>query len=116
MGEKLGIKGTTIAKHEKGIHFPTGKMLDALASKYNVSMDYLLCGRGKLLYEDKDNLDLKRFGKIMEDKELKELFSLVSSMSWVRHAVLSYFQRFKLENRDLIEKELEKAPGASPNT
>jgi hypothetical protein len=36
---------------------------------------------------------------------------LVSSMSWVRHAVLSYFQRFKLENRELIQKELEKEPG-----
>ena len=37
-------------------------------------------------------------------------------MSWVRHAVLSFFQRFKLENRELIQKELEKEPGAYPNT
>jgi hypothetical protein len=39
---------------------------------------------------------------------LAELVSMVSSMSWVRHAVLSYFQRFKLEHRELIQKELEK--------
>jgi hypothetical protein len=51
---------------------------------------------------------------IKGDKELEELFSLVSSMSWVRHAVLSYFQRFKLENRELIQKELEKDPASSP--
>ena len=65
-------------------------------------------------YEDKDILDSIQSKNIMTgDKELEELFSLVSSMSWVRHAVLSYFQRFKLENRDLIEKELEKDTGDS---
>jgi transcriptional regulator with XRE-family HTH domain len=104
-----------LAKHENGICFPTGKMLNILASQYNVSMDYLVCGRGTLFYEDKDNSDSNRLKNIIKgDKELEELFSLVSSMSWVRHAVLSYFQRLKLENRHLIEKELEKEPGAHP--
>ena len=113
LGEKLGIKATTLAKHENGICYPTGKMLNILSSQYNVSMDYLLCGRGTLFYEDKDNSDSNRLKNIIKgDKELEELFSLVSSKSWVRHAVLSYFQRFKLENRELIQKELEKEPGA----
>lgn len=40
LGEKLGIKATTLAKHESGICFPTGKMLNILATQYNVSMDY----------------------------------------------------------------------------
>jgi transcriptional regulator with XRE-family HTH domain len=112
LGEKMGIKATTLAKHEKGICFPTGKMLNILASQYNVSMDYLVCGRGTLFYEDKDNTDSIHPKNIMSgDKELEELISLVSSMSWVRHALLSYFQRFKLENRELIQKELEKEPG-----
>ncbi len=69
--------------------------------------------RWRLFYEDKDTRDSNRYKNIIKgDKELAELFSLVSSMSWVRHAVLSYFQRFKLENRELIQKELEKDPGA----
>ena len=107
LGEKMGIKATTLAKHESGICFPTGKMRNILASQYNVSMDYLLCGRGKLFYENKDNSDSNRLKNIIKgDKELEELFSLVSSMSWVRHAVLSYFQRFKLENRELIQNEI----------
>ncbi|MFC2146362.1 helix-turn-helix domain-containing protein [Acidobacteriota bacterium] len=109
LGEKLRINGSAVAKHENGITFPTGKMLNILASQYNVSMDYLLCGRGTLFYEDIDNSDTNRLKNIVKgDKELEELFSLVSSMSWVRHAVLSFFQRFKLENRELIEKEFEK--------
>ena len=108
-GEKLGISGSAVAKHENGITFPTGKMLNILSSQYNVSMDYLLCGRGTLFHENQDNSNSNRLKNIVKgDIELEELFSLVSSMSWVRHAVLSYFQRFKLENRELLEKELEK--------
>ena len=115
LGEKLGINGSAVAKHENGITFPTGKMLNILSSQYNVSMDYLLCGRGTLFCENKDNSNSNRLKNIINgDKELEELFSLVSSMSWVRHAVLSYFLRFKLENRELIQKELEKDPASSP--
>ena len=39
LGEKLGINGSAVAKHENGITFPTGKILNILASQYNVSMD-----------------------------------------------------------------------------
>ncbi len=112
LGEKLGINGSAVAKYENGISFPTGKMLNLLASQYNVSMDYLVCGRGTLFYEERVIPESSLSKDIMSgDKELEELFSLVSSMSWVRHAVLGYFHRFKLENRDLIEKELEKDSG-----
>jgi len=109
LGEKLGIKGTTLAKHENGICYPTGKMLNILSSQYNVSMDYLLCGQGTLFHENKDNSNSNRLKNIIKgDIELEKLFSLVSSKSWVRHAVLSFFQRFKPENRELMEKEVEK--------
>jgi hypothetical protein len=35
-----------------------------------------------------------------------------SSKSWVRHAVLYYFQKLIRENRELIEKDLKKEPGS----
>ena len=108
LGDKLGINGSAVGKYENGISFPTGKMLDLLASQYNVSMDYLLCGRGTLFYDDEDTPDWSRSGNMVEgDKELEELFSLVTSMSWVRHAVVGYFQRFRLEHRHLIDKGLQ---------
>ncbi len=109
LGKKLGVNASAVAKYENGFTFPNVKMLNILASQYNVSMDYLVCGRGILFYEDKDTPDSDRYKDIISgDKEMEELFSLVSSISWVRYAVLSYFQRFKLEHRHLMEKELEK--------
>ncbi len=40
------------------------------------------------------------------DKEIKEMLARMSKVSLVRHSVMSYYQRFKLENQQLIEKEL----------
>jgi len=68
LGEKLGINGSAVAKHESGICFPTGKMLDILATQYNVSMDYLLCGRGTLFHENKDNSNSNRLKNIIKYK------------------------------------------------
>ena len=108
LGKKLGVNASAVAKYEYEVTFPNINMLNILASQYNVSMDYLVCGRGTLFYEDKDTPDSDRYKNIIDgDKEMEELFSLVSSISWVRYAVLSYFQRFKLEHRHLMEKELE---------
>ena len=107
LGKKLGVNASAVAKYEYEVTFPNIKMLNILASQYNVSMDYLVSGRGTLFYEDKDTPDSDRYKNIIDgDKEMEELFSLVSSISWVRYAVLSYFQRFKLEHRHLMEKEL----------
>jgi hypothetical protein len=62
-------------------------------------MDYLLCNRGTLFYE-------KNEGKDIMDEEIKEMLALMSKVPLVRHSVMSYYRRFKLENQELIEKEL----------
>jgi len=108
LGKVLGINGSAVAKYENGVCSLNTRMLNILATKYNVSMDYLVSGRGTLFYGDKESNRIKNI--IREDKDLAELFSLVSSISLVRHAVLSYFQRFKLENREIIQEELGKNP------
>ena len=103
LGKVLGINASAVAKYENGVCFLNTKMLNIIAAKYNVSMDYLLCGRGTLFYEDKDNSNFNRIKNIIAgDEELAELFSLVSSMPLARHSVLSYFQRFKLDNWEII--------------
>ena len=67
-----------------------------------------------MFYENKETSDSSRSESILSgDKELEEVFSLASSISWVRYALLSYFQRFKLEHYHLIAKEKELAKGAA---
>lgn len=107
-GAKFGLKRSAMGKHERGECSPTIKMLNTLAFQYNVSMDYLLCGRGQLFYK-KDEADNEPQLKL--DKEMKEMVSLVNRLPLVRHTIMGYFQRFKIENRDLIAKELAQKDG-----
>jgi transcriptional regulator with XRE-family HTH domain len=104
LGKQLGIKRSGMGKHERGEALLSGKMLQILAARYNASIDYLLCNRGTLFY-DKD--DLNRPGsKRAIDEEVEELFSLMARVPLVRNSMVAYFQRFKIENREVIEKEL----------
>ena len=106
-GKKLDLKASAVAKYENGVNLPKGKILQALVSHYNVSLDYLVTGKGNLFMDDEDIQQLNRSKSIPEgDRELEDLFSLVTKIPWVRHVVLGHFQKFKLENRELIEKEL----------
>lgn len=105
-GALFGLTRSGLGKHEREDSFLTLKMLQILADKYNVSMDYLLCNRGTLFYEKGAFENGK--GKFTDD-EVKELLSLMARVPLVRHSVMGYFQRFKIENREIIEKELAKA-------
>jgi hypothetical protein len=42
---------------------------------------------------------------------MEELFSLMSSVPLVKYSILSYFQRLKLDNNELIDKALGKNTG-----
>ncbi len=103
-GQVLGLKRSSLGRHERDECFPTGKMLSILVNKYNISMDYLLCNRGSLFYKERE-------GKNIMDEEIKEMLGLMSKVPLIRHSVMSYYQRFKLENQDLIEKELSENKG-----
>ena len=105
-GQILGLKRTSLGKHERNECFPTRKILSILVDKYNISMDYLLCNRGTLYYKEKE-------GKDIMDEEIKEMLAMMSRVPLVRHSMMSYYQRFKLENQELIEKELIQKKGDS---
>ena len=106
LGAQLGIKRSSMGKLERNEYLLNSKKLQLLASLYNVSMDYLLCSRGKLFY-DKTRDDINKSSHKIDD-EMEEMISLMLRVPLVRYSMMSYFQRFKIENREIIEKELEK--------
>ncbi len=104
LGAQLGLKRSALGKHERGECFPTGRMLKILATKYNASIDYLLCNRGTLFY-DKDKAKLRQ-GAYTINEETEELLYLMTHVPLVRHSVMGFFQRFKHRNQDIIQQEL----------
>jgi len=106
---QLGIKRSAMGKLERGEYYLNSKKLQILASRYNVSMDYFLCGRGKLFYDKTENerVSETNFEEEMDD-EMKEMISLMLRVPLVRHWLMSQFQQFRIENEAIIERQIEK--------
>ncbi len=101
---KLGLSRSALGKYERDESFPSKKVLHILANQYNVSMDYLLCNRETVFYKTNTNsLDVQKYKM---DKETEEMLFLMTHSLLVHHSVLSFLQRFKIDNHDVIEKQL----------
>lgn len=103
MGRILGLQRSAYGKLERGDNLPGARMLYLLAVKCGISIDALLLGRGA-------PLQTKKGAPLNEEAEM---ISLMRQVPMVRHAMISHFQRFRLENRDLIDAELEKTKNQS---
>ncbi|MCP5049450.1 MAG: helix-turn-helix transcriptional regulator [bacterium] len=102
LGKLVGLRKSGWGQLENGRNFPKPRILHFLAKQYNISMDYILCGRGSLYYNDET-----------EDQELTggdedEFDFLMREVPLVSYSIMSYFERFKIENSELIQKELER--------
>jgi transcriptional regulator with XRE-family HTH domain len=100
MGRLLGLGKSGFGKYERMENFPNFKILQALAKEYNVSMDYLIGNRGTVFYGENENRK--------DNVEMAEFLYLMEKVPLVHHSVMSYFQKFKIENQEVIEKELAK--------
>ena len=100
MGRLLGLGKSGFGKYERMENLPTFKILRTLATEYNVSMDYLVGNRGTVFYGQHENKK--------DNDEMAEFLYLMENVPLVHHSVISYFQKFKIENQEIIEKELAK--------
>jgi transcriptional regulator with XRE-family HTH domain len=101
MAANFGVSRTTYTNNEVGNTFPGLHVLKVLGDSFDISMDWLICSRGSMLY-----------GNRMEQKqetgpgsvlgEVKELLEHMEHIPLLRHEVLSFFYKFKLENRELV--------------
>ncbi len=102
MGRLLNLKKSSFGKIERGECRPTARILRNLTDKYDVSMDYVFSGRGAIFFEDGN----REPGEFASDEE--EMLYLMKKVPLVRYSMLNHFQRFKIDNQDIIDKELAK--------
>ncbi len=106
MAAHLGLERASYAKYEIGRALPPHKNLEVLASHFDISLDWLVAGKGPMFYKGK--------ARAVEETEeftgeMKELFDHMLRIPLLRHEVLSCFHKFKLEYKDLVE-----APPSQP--
>ena len=102
MAANFGVSRTTYTNNEVGKTFPGLHALKVLADSFEVSMDWLICSRGPMLYGDRmEQKQETGLGSVLG--EVKELLEHMEHVPLLRHEVLSFFYKFKLENRELVE-------------
>ncbi|NIM15965.1 MAG: helix-turn-helix domain-containing protein [Candidatus Aminicenantes bacterium] len=135
MARRLDVKNVTYYKNENGETFPGLQTLSRLSNEFDISMDWFLFNKGPVYYKEKgseaelekaqEELEMEREkkgkkGKAVEETaagteiemkpEVKALLAHMERIPLLYHEVLVHFQRFKIENRDLVEASMAEDP------
>ena len=93
----LGKSESYICQIEKGNANPTFEFFHELASKYNVSMDYLFYGKGDMIYKRKMPMD--------GETEIRDAIDTMDDLYWYlehselfRHCIMGDAIRFLYNN------------------
>jgi len=108
LSKKLYTDRSTYGKNERGIYYPNVEMLHILCKEFNASLDWLICGFGKMIRDAETAQENSGNHKDAGD-DVKEMIELMSKVPFVEHSIMCYFKKFSSENKDIIEEELEKA-------
>ncbi|MCP4146282.1 MAG: hypothetical protein GY757_00900 [bacterium] len=104
MAAAMGISSCTYRSNMKGNNTPALQGLCRLAGNLKISLDWLLKGRGEMFYKQTPVFR----GLDSHNDEKEEMEALMEQVPFARHSVMGYYQKFKLENRELIARALQK--------
>lgn len=105
-GERIGVKGTTIANYELGRNEPGDAIIFSICREFNVNEEWLRTGSGEMFLQSNRNADIARLTKELlseESDSFKNRFiSMLSNLSvdeW------EYLERKAKELADMNEKK-----------
>jgi transcriptional regulator with XRE-family HTH domain len=108
LAKKLNVSNATICGLEKGQVYPPFKFIFGLCLGYNVNIFYLFNGNGDMFMEE--NSIPACMGSIPDDQLdfLKNFLDLYEKSELVRFSFQAYFKKYQLENKALIEMDMNK--------
>ncbi len=95
MANAAGMARDTLSRYERGVKFPNLKYLRYLNSRHNVSLDYIMSGRGEPFLRDVDVLEHQAHFK-KNREEVDELFFCMSNFPHALYKMLGSFVEYKL--------------------
>lgn len=114
MARKLNLSLSGYFKNERGNTFPGLKTLNRLQGEYDISMDWLIFGKGPVNYTQKPSarvLEAERGSGVMKDVS-PEILQMVETMEQdplLRAEMLVYFYRYR-EKKEAPVKSKKAAP------
>ena len=104
MADSLNIWRSTYHRNEAGETPIKVTTLHTLAEKREISLDWLVCGKGQMHYEHKEiNEDVppKRTLDSLPG-DVRELVEHIEAVPMLRYEVLLFFHNLKQEKKDMI--------------
>jgi transcriptional regulator with XRE-family HTH domain len=109
MSQKMGITPGNYRKITQEAMLPETFTLYKLSRSLNISLDWLLLGKGAMyLKKTEPETEAMPIPKIEEplSSELKELVDLMVRIPLLRYDMLNHFHKVKEANRKMIEREI----------
>lgn len=131
MASYLGITGSGYRKNENGVSLPDLKTLYRLVMEDQVSLDWLIFGKGPMYFNDKERIaeidELKKQLALKTEKEktvladnekekkvdrpdlkpgIRELVEHMETIPLLYYEILAHFQRFKIDNKSLVDSSM----------
>lgn len=119
LANQFGIDRTAYTKSENGITFLSYTSLYTLCHRFDVSLDWLLCGKGTMFHKDinKDKVkpplqaaseEAAAQGKVVvvADKQVANMLEHMAKIPLLEHDVMSFFYHYLEDNRDMIYRHM----------
>jgi len=105
MADSIGAERTGYSKYEQGKAAPQLIVLYRLAEKFDVSLDWLIRGKGPVYYKQKEAKESA--AGPTKTSEINELLDHMEKIPLLHHEILAYFLKFKDKNKEMVEKAFE---------
>jgi transcriptional regulator with XRE-family HTH domain len=116
MARNLETGRPNYTRIEVGDTFLNHVILHKLATEFNVSMDWLICGRGSMFIHRRRDRDVEQKGDMQSggqdqlekptNPETVELLEYMEQIPFLYHDVMEFFYKFKIKHKDIIESML----------
>jgi transcriptional regulator with XRE-family HTH domain len=113
LAKDLNMGMSTLSNYEKGKKYPVCEFFIAMATQYNISVEYLVLGIGEPFINLEKGWDDffkdKPFGDFTDD--VKKMLFYMKRSNWALSFINAHFKGFFIKNREDIEKEIQENEG-----
>lgn len=101
-GERIGVKGNTIAQYENGRNEPIDAVISLICREFNVNEEWLRTGKGEMFIEQTKDEQIAAFvGNILKDEDDSFKRRLISGLAALDDNGWEVLEKFL----DSIQKE-----------
>jgi transcriptional regulator with XRE-family HTH domain len=101
MADRLGITVSSYSRYEGGTMLPGLNILIMLARRLDLSLDWLITGKGPMFYREREAAAKEEPGSgLLDQPDVLEMLNHMAQLPLFRHEILSFFYKLKSQHRE----------------